>query len=147
VQGCTLRPLGAMRYLPVASPDFAAHWFAKDPVAALAEAPLVQYDEDDGLQHDLLRRLGIDARPPRHRVPGSGEFVVAVEQGYGWGMVPELQLSGGVAPFLDTAIDVPLYWHSWALGTRALERASEALFEAAARHLYLTPTPGASPAA
>ena len=134
VQGCTVRPLGGMRYLPVASAEFRARWFA-DGEAGFAAAPMLEYDESDALQRDMLEQVAPGATPPRHRVPGSGEFVAAVAGGFGWGMVPELQLVEGLEPITDRYIDVPLFWHSWALGTRALERTTEALYAAAARGL------------
>ncbi|WP_193128585.1 LysR family transcriptional regulator ArgP [Gulosibacter sediminis] len=134
VQGCGVRPLGAMRYLPVATPEFRARWFGEGR-PGFAAAPLIEYDESDSLQRDLLAIVAPDAAPPRHRVPGSGEFVRAVAHGFGWGMVPELQLVNGVEPIDDRHIDVPLFWHSWSLGTATLERVTDALFAAAAASL------------
>ncbi|WP_125106710.1 ArgP/LysG family DNA-binding transcriptional regulator [Gulosibacter massiliensis] len=134
VQGCAVRPLGVMRYRPVATPTFRARWFGKGR-PGFAAAPLIEYDESDSLQRELLARVAPGAAPPRHRVPGSGEFVKAVANGFGWGMVPELQLVDAVERIGALHIDVPLFWHSWSFGTATLERVTDALFAAAAANL------------
>jgi LysR family transcriptional regulator (chromosome initiation inhibitor) len=96
VQGCSSTPLGAMRYRPMASPAFAERWFAHGVTGeALGRAPVVVFDRRDELQADYLRSKtkGVVA-PPKHFVPASADFVVAVQQGFGWGMVPDLQSAG-----------------------------------------------------
>ena len=136
VQGCRMRQLGSMRYAPLASREFAARWFgaAGSLAEGLAAAPMLVFDEADELQRRLLDELAPGAAPPRHRVPGSHDFVVAAELGFGWGMVPEVQRTDRLVPIVEGAgIEVPLRWHAWALGTPALERAERALAEAAAR--------------
>lgn len=134
VQGCRVRRLGSMRYLPLATGTFLRRWFPEGCTpAALAAAPSLVFDETDELQQHLLDRLAPGAAPPQHRVPSSADFVRAAELGFGWGMVPELQRTPGlelIAP--DAAIDVPLYWHAWTLGTPSLERVETALAEALA---------------
>ncbi|RRJ87522.1 ArgP/LysG family DNA-binding transcriptional regulator [Gulosibacter macacae] len=137
VQGCTVSRLGAMRYLPVAAASYCARWFPNGADAAtLAHAPVLEFDEHDDLQRQVLERIAPGAAPPRHRVPGSVDFAAAARLGFGWGMVPEPQLTADLVPILaDAAIDVPLYWHAWTLGTPALERTAAALLTAAAQSL------------
>jgi LysR family transcriptional regulator, chromosome initiation inhibitor len=67
VQGCIVRPLGQMRYRPMASPEFAKRWFATGVTAsALRAAPVVIYDRSDDLQDAYLRRhLTADAKESR----------------------------------------------------------------------------------
>ncbi|NLT26288.1 MAG: LysR family transcriptional regulator ArgP [Microbacteriaceae bacterium] len=134
VQGCRMRRLGDMRYLPCASPAFVERWFADGIAAGLASAPMLVFDEHDGLQRRLLDELAPGSAPPRHRVPGSADFVLAAELGFGWGMVPEAQRTERLVPIVEGAgIDVPLHWHAWSLGTPALERAEAALVAATPR--------------
>ena len=100
VQGCTARALGTMRYRLVAAPDFAARWFATGvDAAAIARAPVVVFDAKDDLQHRYVRErwdTTIDQHP--HYVPSSTDFVAAVEQGFGWATVPDLQSAGAAGP-------------------------------------------------
>jgi LysR family transcriptional regulator (chromosome initiation inhibitor) len=149
VQGCSSTPLGVMRYRPMASPAFAARWFAGSPGtpsrAQLGRAPMVVFDRRDRLQDDYLRLRdegsaggvgpgAAPADPPRHYVPASVDFVQAVALGFGWGMVPELQAAGhDLVPLdPDTALDVPLYWQQWQLRTPSLDLVASTV-EAAAR--------------
>lgn len=143
VQGCTVTPLGAMRYLPMASPAFARRHFPEGlTTASLAVAPVVVFDDRDRLQHRLLEDWGVRSAPPSHVVPASAEFVTAVRLGYGWGMVPELQVptwTAADAVVLTTpdgapspAIDVTLFWQQWSLRTATLDAVASAVRTAAA---------------
>ncbi|BDT92203.1 MULTISPECIES: LysR family transcriptional regulator ArgP [Nocardia] len=128
VQGCKVERLGAIRYRPMASPEFAATWFADGATAkAYAAAPVVLFDRKDDLQDRLLRRRSrkpLD--PPRHYVPSSTGFAEAVRLGLGWGMLPDLQTredqATGRLVCIDprAVIDVPLYWQQWRLDSPAL---------------------------
>jgi LysR family transcriptional regulator, chromosome initiation inhibitor len=139
VPGCTVERLGRMRYRPRASPSFVATWFPHGvTVAALAHAPLVVFDREDRLQDRYLRRRSRRRiEPPRHFVPGSGEFAQAIRLGLGWGMVSDLQSADGEFVELDPEgqIDVALYWQQWRLRTTALDRITEAVRHAAAEWL------------
>lgn len=168
VQGCSSTLLGAMRYRPMASEEFALRWFGLGSsgassggsravsgrggsraasgrgsratsgaaAARFADAPVVVFDRRDELQHRFLRELpgGEGFDPPRHTVPASAEFVEAVVSGYGWGMIPELQVpaQGLVDLAPGRGIDVPLHWQQWQLRTRALDRVATAVIAAAA---------------
>ncbi|MWV57728.1 ArgP/LysG family DNA-binding transcriptional regulator [Rathayibacter sp. VKM Ac-2754] len=134
VLGCTVTPLGVMRYRAMAAPAFAQRWFPSGDLAALDLAPAVVFDEKDRLQERFLQANGVEALPPQHRVPGSTDFEAAVRLGLGWGMLPELQAPVG-APGLvalgGAPVDVPLYWQQWALRTPSLERVAAAITAAA----------------
>lgn len=143
VQGCEVRALGRMRYRAMASPEFAARWFADatGAVAATAAelrlAPVVIYDRSDDLQDRYLRRhAGRRADPPRHFVPASAEYASAVRLGLGWGMLPEAQIgsleaSGELVAIGDDPIDVPLYWQQWRLHSSLLAAVAEEIAAAA----------------
>ncbi|MBF4461331.1 MULTISPECIES: ArgP/LysG family DNA-binding transcriptional regulator [unclassified Rathayibacter] len=134
VLGCTVERLGAMRYHAVAAPVFAERWFPGGDLRALAEAPLVVFDEKDRLQERFLRSAGVEGRPPQHRVPGSADFERAVRLGLGWGMLPELQAPPGGAGLValgGAPVDVPLYWQRWSLHTPSLDAVTAAVTSAA----------------
>ena len=80
VQGCRVVPLGKLRYLAVATPEYADRWLAGKPLPeALAEAPMMVFNSKDQLQHRLMRKVTrrtLD--PPSHAVPAPGAFHQAV---------------------------------------------------------------------
>lgn len=143
VQGCSVRPLGWMRYRPMASPEFVRTWFPDGPtIENLSRAPVLVFDRKDDLQHRYLRgraRRGLD--PPRSYLPFSGDFAEAVRLGLGWGMLPRQQsaryeAAGTVVPVdPDAVLDVPLYWQQWRLESRQLTVLADAVADAAARAL------------
>jgi len=150
VPGCTVVPLGRMRYRPVATPGYVARHLPDGPTAAaLAVAPVVDFDRDDELQSRWLRtvsRRPLD--PPRHRIAASTEFARAIGLGMGWGMLPDAQAADGIASGRlvrladDAAVDVPLYWQQWNLRSPLLD--AVAAHVAAAAGLALEPPRRAS---
>jgi LysR family transcriptional regulator (chromosome initiation inhibitor) len=133
VAGCSVRRLGAMRYLPVATPGFAEHWFATEDTLAYQRAPLLDFDRRDGLQSRYLLSLGVDpALPPRHRVPASNDFARACELGFGWALVPEHQsrpalAEGRLVRLSGSPVDVPLFWQRWKLRSPLLAEIEDAV--------------------
>lgn len=150
VAGCVSRPLGVMRYRPVATPAFARRFgFPEAPLpasaplpaaappapllAAYARATLVDFDRRDELQGRHLAALGLDpALPPRHYVPASNDFATAVKLGLGWGMLPAFQsdaelASGALVPLGGDPVDVPLHWQQWNLGSPLLDAVADAV--------------------
>ncbi|MFI5502366.1 ArgP/LysG family DNA-binding transcriptional regulator [Nocardia asteroides] len=66
VQGCKVEPLGAMRYQPLARPDFAEHWFPDGArPGSYARVPMIQFDRKDDLQFRHVRRGSPDPIDPR----------------------------------------------------------------------------------
>lgn len=116
--GCSVRPLGAMRYVAAASPAFAKRHFAGGVGAGtLARAPSLVFNTKDDLQDRWVRRqCHRHVELPRHTLPSTQAFVTAAAAGMGWGLQP-LAL---VAPLLadgtlvelvpGTPLDVPLHW-------------------------------------
>ncbi len=108
---------------------------------AAAAAPMLVYDRKDALQDRYLARFASGARPPRHYVPASTEFLGAAVLGLGWGMIPDLQaeamLADGRLVVLDEegAVDVALYWQQWSLQSAALGAVAAAIARAAATAL------------
>ena len=130
VPGCTSTRLGVLRYRPAAVPRFAQRWFPDGPTAAaLARAPVVEYDREDDLQRSWTRRRTRGrADPPAHHVPSTEGFVLAVLAGLGWGMLSELQLEDpalrDAVVLLDAeaVVDVELHWQRWKVRSSSLER-------------------------
>lgn len=147
VVGCTVHPLGAMRYLPVATPALLARHQGDAPRGQthpethrapldLSTVPVVQFNAKDALQDTVLSaRQALHA--PWHEVPSSEAFARAVLAGLGWGMLPEHQigaaLDDGRLQRLPEAAhqDVRLYWQVWRIGSRHLERLTETVVSAA----------------
>ncbi|MFR9752386.1 LysR family transcriptional regulator ArgP [Nocardia sp. 004] len=146
VQGCKVDHLGAIRYRPMASPEFANTWFTDGATTqSYANAPVVLFDRKDDLQDRLLRhRSPTPLDPPRHYVPSSTGFAEAVRLGLGWGMLPDLQTrddrTTGRLVTIDpgVVIDVPLYWQQWRLDSPALGAVAATIAAAAADALRPT---------
>jgi LysR family transcriptional regulator, chromosome initiation inhibitor len=128
VQGCTVEPLGVLRYLPVATPAVAAlRW---------AHRPMLVFNEKDRLQHDLLERRGTPPPAVVHRVPTSADFAQAVRLGVGWALLPEPQAAAGLAAgelvrLGREHVDVRLHWQRWRLDSELLARLTDAVRSAA----------------
>lgn len=158
IAGCEVRGLGAMRYRPLASPEFTARWFPHGAtVEELGLAPVVDFDHRDDLQSRYLRHRSVTQQPPRRYVPSSDDFVRAIALGLGWGLVPDLQSgpllgSGGLVP-IDSADhggraqsapagyhdDVALYLQHWRLHSAVLSRLVDDLAAGAGRALRRSP--------
>jgi LysR family transcriptional regulator, chromosome initiation inhibitor len=140
VQGCSVEPLGALRYVPTAAPAFADRW-RRGQSPDWAAMPAIVFNDKDELQYELLRYQGVEQTPPvLHRVPSSADFRAAVRVGLGWGMLPELQAradlaAGRLLRLSSDAIDVPLYWQRWRLDSPRLSVLTDAVRTAARRHL------------
>ena len=144
IAGCSVRPLGRMRYLAAASPEFAERHLGGALPDALLRAPVMTFDRSDDLQDAFVRGLGrsrTGAGTVRHQVPTSEGFLSTVTAGLGWGMIPEVQaeplLRAGrliqLAP--QHPVDVPLYWQQWKLDSPALAAVTEAVTATAAAAL------------
>lgn len=116
--GCNSRPLGAMRYLAAASPEFVERYFAKGVGAnSLTKAPSLVFNSKDELQSRWVSRLcHRHIELPRHTLPSAHAFVVASVAGMGWGLHPQALISGHlqngslVELVPNSQLDVPLYW-------------------------------------
>jgi LysR family transcriptional regulator, chromosome initiation inhibitor len=140
VQGCSVEPLGALRYVPAAAAAFAGRW-RRGSAPDWAAMPTVVFGAKDDLQRDMLRRHGVPQLPPVvHQVPTSADFLEAVRIGLGWGMLPELQARAGLASgelvrLSGDVLDVSLFWQRWRLDSPRLTTLTDAVREAAGRHL------------
>ncbi|MDU8926606.1 ArgP/LysG family DNA-binding transcriptional regulator [Alisedimentitalea sp. MJ-SS2] len=118
VQGCDVLPLGRLQYVATASPAFHERWFS-DGVNAktLARAPMLLFNEKDGLQSEwLAAHFSRGLTPPTQGIPSTRAFVEASQRGIGWGMNPlpliwrQLRRGHIVALKEDAMLETPLYW-------------------------------------
>lgn len=136
VAGCRTEVLGAMRYLPVASPELAGR-HARGRAYDWSTMPVLRFNAKDDLQRAVLRDLGVTSPPPTSQVPSSEGFVAAVRAGLGWAMVPETQLGDDLETGRLVLLrrrahrDVPLHWQVWTVQTPRIARLSEAVHTAA----------------
>ncbi|ETD85408.1 LysR family transcriptional regulator ArgP [Rhodobacter capsulatus] len=149
VPGCRTRPLGALRYVACASPAFMARHFPQGlTAAALARAPVLQFDRKDGLQARWLRRhLDLPLAAPTHQVPSTQGFLDASLLGLGWALHPvplaAAPLAAGrlVELLPGAALEVPLHWQHARLGARLLEALTREV-AAEARRSLIAPDAG-----
>jgi len=143
VTGCDAIPLGSLRYIATASPQFMRKWFADGvTAAALERAPCLTFNAKDALQRTWIgdhfdQRLS----PPCHFVPSPHAFVDAARAGMGWGMNPEPMVRGPIrngrlVPLMgDAGLDVPLVWQVSRIMAPALKPMTEAVRQAAQKVL------------
>jgi LysR family transcriptional regulator (chromosome initiation inhibitor) len=137
--GCNSRPLGSMRYLAVAAPQFLMRHFT-DGVGSrsLAEAPSLAFNAKDELQVRWARRVcRHHVELPRHSLPSPQAFVTAALAGMGWGMQPLALVSSHLANgslvelVPNTPLDVPLHWQYARAASGMLDVLSRAVLDAA----------------
>lgn len=144
VPGCVSSPLGRMRYRAYATPAYASRWFPDGLTSeALARAPRIDLDRKDTVQARFHRRISRRAAdPPRHFVPASADFAVAVRLGLGWAMLPDAHAAAVVesGELVDLApgrhLDVPLHWQQWNLRSSLIDAVAEEV-RAEARRVLL----------
>lgn len=145
VTGCDAIPLGVLRYLPTASPEFINTWF-RDKVteAELGKAPCLVFNQKDGLQRAwIVQHTGKRLSPPSHFLPSSHGFVDAAIAGLGWGMNPaalvqEALKHGLLRPIVpDAPLDVALSWQVGRVLAPALKPLTQAVKRASERILLL----------
>jgi LysR family transcriptional regulator, chromosome initiation inhibitor len=139
VPGCRVRPLGVMRYVPVASNAYIERYLPEGfTVRAVSGAPSVAWNRDDALQDMLVRKVfRRDVRRPQHFVPTTEGFGAAVRAGHGWGMFPDSLVArhvgdGSLVRVSDEHLDVPLYWQCWKLDSPIVKTVTEAVHALAA---------------
>jgi len=141
LRGCKMVPLGAMSYVAVAQPAFAAaHCPQGLTPHSFQKVPFIAFNRKDDLQSEFIcRAFGLKRISLRQMfVPSSEGQVRAVLAGWGVSVLPELQvrthLQDGqlvnIAP--SFALPIELYWHCWNLDSVVLDGLTDALTSAAA---------------
>jgi len=143
VQGCTVEPLGRLRYTPGAAPTLIER-HRKGRGIDWGAIPMIVFNEKDHLQDEVLAAHGATRPPVVHRVPSSHDFHEAIRRGLGWGMLLDAQAeadleSGATVPLPGAKpIDIQLFWQRWRLDSIALDDLSEAVRRAARDQLRPT---------
>lgn len=135
IQGCSVEPLGTMRYLAMAAPAFVSrHFSAAVDAQSLATAPMLVFNQKDGLQQAFISQFSAQPlQPPTHFIPSTHGFVEVAKLGVAWGMMPEdlVRAARDSGALVEIApghhLDVPLYWHRWRLASPALDAVTQAV--------------------
>jgi LysR family transcriptional regulator, chromosome initiation inhibitor len=136
VQGCSVEPLGTLRYVPAAAPALVER-HRRGRAFGWAVAPMVVFNEKDRLQDDTLAAHGAGRPPVVHRVPSTEDFLQAIRSGLGWGMVPEPQFTSAASTDAlvrlpgSTPVAVALHWQRWRLESTSLDALTAAVRTAA----------------
>lgn len=144
LQGCQVMPLGAMRYLAVASPEVAA----RDLPQGLdrhnfRRSKFLSFNRKDDMQSEFVSRmLGLSGFALQNLyLPNSEAQVRAVEAGWGIGVLPELLVQERIAQGLlvnvapDHYLDIQLYWHCWNLQSSLLQQLTKTVMQHALEKL------------
>lgn len=133
--GCNSRPLGAMRYVATATPEFVRRHFPDGvDAASLACAPSLRFNAKDELQQRWVERHcggKVDLRS--HTMPSPHAFISAILGGLGWALHPlalvDNQLASGAMVELvpECPLDVPLYWQQARIASRVMDSLSHAV--------------------
>src|SRR5471030_3205623 len=139
--GPELTALGVMRYVCVATPAFAGHWFGDGYSAeAVALAPAVLSDRAL-MTRFLARSLDVHTPFPHHIMPVSTTLNACIHGSLAYGLMPLAQARQALAEeqLVDLApgqhLDVALNWHAWNLDTPFPRVLSEHIVTTARRHL------------
>lgn len=129
--GTTASRLGLMRYVCVATPMFAGHWFGDGFSAeAVALAPAV-VGERQLLARYLAQQWGISGAFPHHTMPVSPALDGCITGGVAYGLMPARQAAGALTAgsLVDLTPgkvhDVALTWHAWNIDTPFTRALSE----------------------
>ncbi|RBW59031.1 LysR family transcriptional regulator ArgP [Ruegeria sp. A3M17] len=139
VPGSDAVALGALRYIPTASPDFMRKWFTDGVnIDTLSRATCLTFNRKDSLQKAwVTQQTGQRLSPPSHFLPSSQGFVEAAIAGIGWGMNPESLArpaleDGRLCPLVpDARLDVGLTWQVGRVLSTALAPLTDAVKRAA----------------
>lgn len=122
---CTF--VGNMEYLLVASPAFVKTYFsAKDFKKNLLKAPAIKFDKNDHLHEKYLKKYfefeGKDTQ--FHLIPSVRGFKKAAILGYGYGLIPRIDILNElnnkelIQIYPNKVWKIPLYWHSWDIDSK-----------------------------
>lgn len=115
--------LGALRYVCVATPGFAAHWFGDGFTREAVQLVPAAIHDRELMARFLAEHVGTTGPFPHHTLPLSTALNDAILGGQAYGLLPYLQAAhalaqGTLVDLLPAAyIDVPLVWQAWELDT------------------------------
>jgi LysR family transcriptional regulator (chromosome initiation inhibitor) len=134
-------PLGVMRYVCVATPAFAGHWFGDGFSAEAVQLAPAAVSERAAMDRFLAGAVGQQAGFPHHTLPVSPALYECIYGGLAYGLLPQLHAAGAIDSerLIDVApghvLDVALDWHAWNLDTPFTRALSEQIITSARRYL------------
>ncbi|MGK5080196.1 ArgP/LysG family DNA-binding transcriptional regulator [Janthinobacterium sp. HLX7-2] len=137
----SVTPLGSLRYVCVATPTFAGHWFGdgfSSEAVQLAPAVVGQHGL---LARFLAEQLNLHAAFPHHTLPVEAARRACVQESLAYGLMPQRLAAQALATerLVDLApgstLDVPLSWHAWTLDTPFTKLLSEQVIQAGRAYL------------
>jgi LysR family transcriptional regulator (chromosome initiation inhibitor) len=140
LRGCKVVPLGAMRYVAVAQPQYARERLPNGlQPHNFRDATFIAFNRKDDMQAEFVARAFGLKRVSVNQlfVPSSEGQVRAVLSGWGVSVVPELLVRGLMqqGQLVDAAnghtVAVQLYWHCWNLQSDVLDALTGAIGSAA----------------
>ncbi len=144
VRACRCEALGAMTYRLAGSRSYRERYFPEGISAgALARAPRIDFNRDDGLLEAWFRSCFPELKPPgdTHYVPSSEQFPVLIGTGEVCGMIPEDQFiqyreSYDLVDLSENSpVRIPLFWQRWTIESEELEELGRLIRKEAARYL------------
>lgn len=135
LSGCKAEFLGFFDYVLVAAPEFNKKFFSnkKDLTANLQNAPALIFDNKDELHAKYLKHFFAisDCNMLYHTIPSVSGFRQFALNGYAYALIPEIdiiqELKQGklvkICP--DKVWQMPIYWHSWSVETKAYKLFNE----------------------
>ncbi|CAN7630429.1 ArgP/LysG family DNA-binding transcriptional regulator [Pseudoduganella sp. LjRoot289] len=141
LNGPATTPLGAMRYLCVATPEFAGRWFGDGFSAEAVQLTPAVVSERALMARFLAAAVGERGAFPHHTLPVSPALYECIYGGLSYGLLPQLHVAGAIdsGRLVDLApghaLDVPLDWHAWNLDTPFTRALSEQIVASARRYL------------
>jgi LysR family transcriptional regulator (chromosome initiation inhibitor) len=135
--------VGNMEYVLVASPEFVSRYFSQKTSESFRSAPALKFDQNDSLHERYLEKFfGLNAKEfDYHVVPSVKGFKQFVLLGYGYGLIPkidiveELKKKQLVEIYPDKNWQISLYWHYWAVESPLYRKFNEEMIRQAKRKL------------
>ncbi|MGX9732694.1 ArgP/LysG family DNA-binding transcriptional regulator [Janthinobacterium aestuarii] len=137
----SVTPLGTLRYVCVATPVFAGHWFGDGFIAEAVQLAPAVVGQHSLLARFLAEQLSMREPFPHHTLPVEAARRGCVQDGLAYGLMPQRLAAPALAAdrLVDlmpgSALDVPLSWHAWTLDTPFTKLLSEQIVKSARDYL------------
>ncbi|WFR79690.1 ArgP/LysG family DNA-binding transcriptional regulator [Janthinobacterium rivuli] len=137
----SVTPLGTLRYVCVATPMFAGHWFGDGFIAEAVQLAPAVVGQHGLLARFLAEQLNMREPFPHHTLPVEAARRGCVQDGLAYGLMPQRLAAQALATdrLVDlmpgSTLDVPLSWHAWTLDTPFTKLLSEQIVKSARDYL------------
>lgn len=130
ILGGKVQFVGNMEYVLTATPEFVEKHLAKGNPKNLLTAPALKFDLNDQLHEKYLEKFfNLNGKEINYHVlPSVQGFKQMALSGFAYGLIPridiekELQNKKLVEIYSDKIWKVPLYWHYWAIESKAYQK-------------------------